>query len=294
MLKYDSVRELVCEAQKRKITISELVIRDQVKALECTESELIRQMEQRFKVMKEAVNSGLNGELQSASGLSGKDALKLRLCIGNGGTVGGPVLGNAVAKAIAAAEVNACMGRIVAAPTAGSSGIVPAVILTVMEQKGISHIEAVKSLFNTSGIGMVIAGRASLSGAESGCQAECGSASAMAASAAVELAGGTPDMCAQACAIALKNVLGLVCDPVAGLVEVPCIKRNAMGTANALVAADLALSGVRSVIPADEVIDAMSSIGNMMAPALKETSQGGLADTPAARKLEIDINKEFF
>ena len=178
------------------------------------------------------------------------------------------------------------MGKVCAAPTAGSCGIIPAAVLTMQEEHRISDDTAVRALFTASAIGMVIAQNASISGAEGGCQAECGSASAMAAAALVEMAGGTPQQVSHACAIALKNILGLVCDPVAGLVEIPCIKRNAMGTANAFVAAELALAGIESAIPADEVIIAMKRIGDSLPVSLKETADGGLADTPTARKLQ--------
>jgi L-serine dehydratase len=182
------------------------------------------------------------------------------------------------------------MGRIVAAPTAGSCGIIPAALLAVVKCRGVLREKAVMGLFTSAGIGMVIARRASLSGAEGGCQAECGSASAMAAAALVEMMGGTPFMVSNACAFALKNILGLVCDPVAGLVEVPCVKRNAAGVANALVAADLALAGIDSVIPADEIIDAMNSVGNLMSSKLKETAEGGLASTPTGIRLAEEIS----
>ena len=177
------------------------------------------------------------------------------------------------------------MGRIVAAPTAGSCGILPGALLTFQKEKGASEQDCVMSLFTASAVGMVIAKNACLAGAQGGCQAECGSASAMAAAALVELAGGSPKMIAHGVAIALKNILGLVCDPVAGLVEIPCIKRNAAGVANALCAAEMALAGVHSAIPADEVILAMKRIGDAMSPALKETAEGGLAATPTGKRL---------
>ena len=186
-------------------------------------------------------------------------------------------------------ELNASMGRIVAAPTAGSCGILPAAVLTMEEEKHLSEKQCVMSLFTASAIGMVIANNASLAGARGGCQAECGSASAMAAAAIVELAGGTPEMVGSAVAIALKNILGLVCDPVAGLVEIPCIKRNASGVTGAFTAAELALAGIKSAIPADEVIWSMKKIGDVMPAALKETADGGLAATPTGRKLHTQV-----
>ena len=190
------------------------------------------------------------------------------------------------ARAIAVAEVNASMGRIVAAPTAGACGVLPGVLLTVQEILKASEEDMVMTLFTAAGIGMIIAERASISGAEGGCQAEIGAASAMAAGAAVELAGGRPEETSHAAAIALKNFLGLVCDPVAGLVEVPCIKRNAIGAMIAVTAAEMALAGIKSAIPLDEVIDTMASIGRLMPCSLKETAQGGLAISPTGQRIK--------
>ena len=289
MLTYDSVQELIEQATLSGKTIYQIVLEDQSIVLECPIEVLIEKMEKNLKVMEEAIDEGTTSMLKSASGLSGGDAFRLKRALNDGKTVGGTVLDNVLIKALALAETNACMGRIVAAPTAGSCGIIPAVLLTIQESRNIPRSRIVMSMFTAAGIGMVIARRASISGAEGGCQAECGSASAMAAAALVEMMGGTPEMAGHACAIALKTTLGLVCDPVAGLVEVPCIKRNAMGAANALVAADLALSGIKSVIPVDEVIDAMKSVGKLMHPSLKETAEAGLAATPTARKLASEI-----
>jgi L-serine dehydratase len=289
MIKYESVKELVEESERSGKKISELVIEEQAFYLERTPESLLDEMAHSLKVMEEAVLAGVKPGIKSTSGLSGGDAYKLLQASEKGILLGGNILSKAITKAIAVAEVNACMGRIVAAPTAGSCGILPGALLTAKEEKDIEDITVVKSLFTAAGIGMVIAKNASISGAEGGCQAECGSASAMAAAALVEMLGGTPQMSAHACAIALKGVLGLVCDPVGGLVEVPCIKRNAHGVANAIVAADLALAGIESVIPVDEVIEAMKSVGNLMSPALKETAEGGLASTPTAKRLEKTI-----
>ena len=213
----------------------------------------------------------------------------MKCAVDDGKNICGRLFGSAMVKALAVSELNAAMGKIVAAPTAGSCGIIPAAVLTMQEEHHLSEDITVRALFTASAIGMVIAQNASISGAEGGCQAECGSASAMAAAALVEMAGGTPQQVSHACAIALKNILGLVCDPVAGLVEIPCIKRNAMGTANAFVAAELALAGIESAIPADEVIVAMKRIGDLLPVSLKETADGGLADTPTARKLQEQV-----
>ena len=285
MLKYDSVAELVVEAEKRGLKLSELVLKTQAQIAEKTESEMFAQMARSLEVMKESVQEGMSKDKRSASGLTGGDAYKMNEALLGGNTIAGPFFGKAMVKAIAVAQTNACMGRIVASPTAGSCGILPAALLTLQEEKNIPDKDLVMALFTASAIGIVIATNASVAGAAGGCQAECGAASAMAAAALVELSGGTPKQCEHACAIALKNILGLVCDPVAGLVEIPCIKRNAGGVGNALVAAELALAGVESHIPADEVIVAMKKVGDMMSPTLKETAEAGLATTPTGKKL---------
>lgn len=284
-LSYKSVRELVDAAQKASKSISDLVLADQVRQMGISETELYNRMARSLQVMKEGAAAGLKNNKKSDSGLSGGDAYKFLQAVESGRTLSNGMLQNVIAYSLAVSEVNSSMGRIVAAPTAGSCGILPAVILSYCEEKGSSENKAVMSLFTAAGLGLVIAKQASISGAEGGCQAECGSASAMAAAALVELAGGTPVQAAHAAAMALKSVLGLVCDPVAGLVEVPCIKRNVMGAVNAFTSADLALAGIESVIPIDEVISAMKSVGNMMAGALKETAEGGLAATPTGRRL---------
>lgn len=293
MLTYQSINELVLAAIDQKQAISQVVLTDQARLLEQKETDILAKMLGRLQVMRQAAASGLHSEEPSLSGLSGGSAVKMRRAIEAGSVISGPILSKILACALAVAEVNARMGRIVAVPTAGSCGILPAVLLTLAEEYDIPEEKVVMALITAAGIGLVIANKASLSGAEGGCQAECGSAAAMAAAAAAEMLGGTPVQVAHACALALKNVLGLVCDPVAGLVEVPCIKRNAGGAANALIAAEMALAGITSAIPADEVIEAMKRIGDIMPISLKETASGGLAETPtgrqvAARMHEID------
>lgn len=284
MLTYGSVQELVEAASKAGRSISELVLGDQALQTGQTREDIFNIMDLQFKVMQEAIQKGLKTKTLSPSGMSGCAAIKMKNSIDKGRTISGRFFGKALANALAVIEVNAAMGRIVAAPTAGSCGILPAVLSAMMEERDIPCEKIVMSLFTAAGIGMVIAGRASISGAEGGCMAECGSASAMAAAALVELAGGTPQMAAHACAIALKNSMGLVCDPAAGLVEVPCVKRNAGGAANAIASAELALAGIESFIPVDEVIDAMKHVGEMLPTSLKETAVGGLAATPTGRK----------
>lgn len=284
-MKYTSINELVIQAEKQGCTLGELVLRTQSELAEVTEEALFAQMKMSVEVMRKSSEDGLSKSRRSVSGLTGGDAYKMKQQVEAGRNIAGKVLGEALTKALAVSQTNACMGKIVAAPTAGSCGILPAALLSVVEDRNLSEEALVMAMFTASGIGLVIANQATVSGAEGGCQAECGSASAMAAAGLVELCGGTPRQAAHASAIALKNVLGLVCDPVAGLVEIPCIKRNAMGVANAIVGAELALAGIESAIPADEVIWAMKKIGDAMSPTLKETAEGGLAATPTGRKL---------
>lgn len=201
----------------------------------------------------------------------------------------GSTLSSMVAGAMAVCEVNASMGRIVAAPTAGASGVLPGVLLAYAQSSSLDRVRLVQALFNAAAIGIIIAKNASISGAYGGCQAEVGSGAAMAASALTELRGGTPKQCLHAAAMSLKNLLGLVCDPVAGLVECPCIKRNAIGTVNAVLCSDMALAGIESVIPFDEVVEAMKNVGRMMHPDLRETARGGLAATPTAQRIAEKI-----
>lgn len=282
---YKSINTLVKKAIQDETTISQVVLKEQAEALEVDEKVILDQMYKTLEVMKSSVENGLDKDKRSISGLTGGDAYKLKQKVDLGENICGRTFGNALVKALAVSQTNACMGKIVASPTAGSCGIMPAALLTVANENNFTDEELVMSMLTASGIGMVIARNASISGAEGGCQAECGSASAMTAGALVELFGGNPIQVENACAIAIKNILGLVCDPVAGLVEIPCIKRNASGVANAFVGAELALAGIESAIPADEVILAMKQIGNTMSPTLKETAEGGLATTPTGKKL---------
>ena len=280
-----SLAALLAAAEQAGRPLSELVLAEQAEELEQTPQQVYDRMAACYAVMAEGVAPGCDPALRSASGLSGGNAAKMKAAVQAGATLTGPVLGGALTRALAISELNAAMGRIVAAPTAGSCGILPAALLTMEAEKGCPRRACVMALFTAAAVGRVIAKNASLAGAQGGCQAECGSAAAMAAAAIVELAGGTPAMIGHAVAIALKNVLGLVCDPVAGLVEVPCVKRNVMGASNALVCAQMALSGLINQIPCDEVIDAMGAVGANLPSALRETGEGGLAATPFGRKV---------
>ena len=226
-----------------------------------------------------------NPLLKSQSGMSGGDGAKLEAFRKQDNRLIGSFLATVMEKAVKMAESNACMGRIVAAPTAGSCGVIPAVLLTYMEQKKVDKPRIVEALYVAAGIGQVIATTASISGAEGGCQAEIGSASAMAAGAITFLEGGASAQIVNAAALALKNMLGLTCDPVAGLVEVPCIKRNVSGAVNAIVSSQMSMAGIVSAIPADEVFEAMGRIGDLLPSCLKETSTEGLAVCPTAQEI---------
>lgn len=287
---FRSVAELVELAESKQVKIAEIMIKQEVEVSGLTRDQVIDKMDQNLTVMEEAITRGLNG-VKSFSGFTGGDAVLLQNYIKSGKALSGTVLLDAVSKAVATNEVNAAMGIICATPTAGSAGVVPGTLFAVKDKLQPSRHEMIEFLFTAAAFGFVVANNASISGAAGGCQAEVGSASGMAAAAIVELAGGTPRQAAEAMAITLKNMLGLVCDPVAGLVEVPCVKRNALGAANAMTAADMALAGIKSKIPCDEVIQAMYVIGQSMPSALRETAEGGLAATPTGKRLEREIFK---
>ncbi|RRN70656.1 L-serine ammonia-lyase, iron-sulfur-dependent, subunit alpha [Peribacillus simplex] len=285
---FRNVAELVELADSKQKKISTLMIEQEIEVTGKSREQIIHQMEVNLDVMEQAVEKGLQG-VRSVSGLTGGDAVLLQNYIKSGNSLSGEMLLDAVSKAVATNEVNAAMGTICATPTAGSAGVVPGTLFALQNKLKPNREQKIEFLFTAGAFGFIVANNASISGAAGGCQAEVGSASGMAAAAIVEMAGGTPAQSAEAMAITLKNMLGLVCDPVAGLVEVPCVKRNAMGAANAMVAADMALAGITSRIPCDEVIDAMYKIGQTMPSALRETAQGGLAATPTGRELEAKI-----
>lgn len=281
---FHNVKDLVGIAESQNKLISEIMIEQEMLISGRSREEILAQMERNLTVMEEAVERGLRG-VTSVTGLTGGDAVLLQNYLAKGNALSGDLLLDAVSKAVATNEVNAAMGTICATPTAGSAGVVPGTLFAVKNKLNPTREQMIRFLFTSGAFGFVVANNASISGAAGGCQAEVGSASAMAAAAIVEMAGGTPAQCAEAFAITLKNMLGLVCDPVAGLVEVPCVKRNAMGASNAVVAADMALAGVVSRIPCDEVISAMYRIGLSMSPNLKETARGGLAATPTGKAI---------
>ncbi|MFB5193415.1 L-serine ammonia-lyase, iron-sulfur-dependent, subunit alpha [Neobacillus sp. KR4-4] len=285
---FRNVAELVSLAEQHQVKIAEIMIRQEIEVSGLSREEVLAKMDQNLTVMERAIERGIKG-VKSRTGLTGGDALLLQNYIQSGKSLTGTLLLDAVSKAVATNEVNAAMGIICATPTAGSAGVVPGTLFAVKDKLNPTRQEMIEFLFTAGAFGFVVANNASISGAAGGCQAEVGSASGMAAAAIVEMAGGTPKQSAEAMAITLKNMLGLVCDPVAGLVEVPCVKRNAMGASNALTAADMALAGITSRIPCDEVIGAMYAIGQSMPSALRETAEGGLAATPTGRRLEAEI-----
>lgn len=281
--------ELLKICSENNWSLSDYAINYEIENSNLSREEVISNMHKILEVMREGANEGQEKEVYSVSGLIGGDAYKINKYIKKGTSLCGKTVVKAMARAISSSEVNAAMGRIVACPTAGSCGILPAVILTVGERFSLSDDELVTGLFASSAVGLIIAQNATLSGAEGGCQAECGSAAAMASAACVELMGGTPDMCLHAGAIVFKNILGLVCDPVAGLVEVPCAKRNVAGAVSALSSADLVMAGVYSKIPFDETVEAMYRVGRSLPASLRETALGGLAITKTGLKLNEKI-----
>lgn len=246
------------------------------------------QMERLLGAMEQADRDYRDTD-RSVSGLVGGDGGKMARYGGGDDTLCGPFLSEVMAGALRMGECNACMKRIVAAPTAGSCGVLPAVLLPCGRRFGLPREQMVRALYVSAGFGMVIANRASISGAEGGCQAEVGSAAAMAAAALVFLMGGTDEMMANACAMGVKNLLGLVCDPVGGLVEVPCVKRNVIGAMDALSAAQMALAGITSRVPPDQVLDAMREVGDALPHSLKETGKGGLAATPFGKQYAPEL-----
>ena len=287
---YQSLQDITESCQRENKPFWQVIQED-----DCREEGICREKsEQRMAQILDAMeqsDAGYDPELKSASGLVGTDAQKLLIRREQGDLLCGPFCTMVMERSLRVAESNACMKRIVAAPTAGSCGVVPAVLLSMREKRLCSRGEMLQALYVAGGIGGVIAQRASLSGAAGGCQAEIGSAAAMAAGAAVSLLGGTPEQICHAAAMALSALMGLVCDPVAGLVEIPCVKRNVIGAMNAVSCADMAMAGITSRIPPDEVIDAMKAVGHAMSPDLKETGRGGLAGTPAGQKIRESLRK---
>lgn len=294
---FDSMKELIEYADKNNTTFSEIMIAHEMETRGMSREEVYGLMQQNLDTMRDAVEKGSTGEgVKSVTGYTGQDAIKVRKYNESHKALSGSDMISAVQGAIATNEVNAAMGIICATPTAGSSGTIPGVLFKLEQSHDLDNDQMIKFLFAASMCGMIIANNASVAGAIGGCQAEVGTASAIAAAAAVETFGGTPDQAGHAIAISLSNLLGLVCDPVAGLVEIPCVMRNAIGSGNGLISADLALAGVESRIPVDEVIMAMDTVGRNLPASLRETGIGGLAGTPTGQAIKEKIfgssNKE--
>mgnify|MGYP001030434426 FL=1 len=281
----DSMKEIFERSARENIPFWEIVLQYDMEERQVSRQASMAKMLSTWQAIQDAADS-YTGTQRSVSGLVGGDGLKMRLYARRGESIGGEFMDEVIVQAISMAESNACMRRIVAAPTAGSCGVVPAVLLPLCEREHYTQHELLEALYVASGIGAVIAYRASISGAAGVCQAEIGTASAMSAGALVSLRGGTNEQIGHAVAMALKNLMGLVCDPVAGLVEVPCVKRNVIGAVNAISAADMALAGIESRIPVDEVIDAMGEVGRRMPVEFRETALGGLAATPTGKAVK--------
>ncbi|MEH7108484.1 MULTISPECIES: L-serine ammonia-lyase, iron-sulfur-dependent, subunit alpha [Bacillaceae] len=287
---YTSIKEIVEAANKRQMPLYALMIEQEMEITKASYEEVWSKMEKNLTTMENSINRSIEGDgVFSPTGLTGGDAVKIMNYRSKGKTLSGDLMVYGVQSSIGVNEVNASLGAICATPTAGASGTIPGVLFGIKDTLNLSREDMIHFLFTSALFGMVVANNACIAGAFGGCQAEVGSASAMAAAAAVEAAGGTPQQSSEAFSTALQNLLGLVCDPVAGLVEIPCVKRNAIGTANALVAADIALADVTNVINADEVIEAMYRVGRQMPRELKETGLGGVAATPTGIAIKSRI-----
>lgn len=290
-MSFKSLKEIVDNTKEQQKPFWRIIMEDDMSERMVSEEESFGTMKQMYETMRNADYS-YTGKMKSTSGLAGGDGKRMKEAVEDRKNMSGDFMGEVMAKSLKMGESNACMKRIVAAPTAGSCGVMPAVFLTYQEQYHATDEQITEALFVAAGIGMVIAERAFIAGATGGCQAEIGSASAMAAGGLAYLQGGTEEEIIHAAAMALKNLLGLVCDPVAGLVEVPCVKRNVIGAVNAIASADMAIAGITSRIPPDEVIDAMRSIGMALPDSLKETGEGGLAATPYGEEIAKRLMEE--
>lgn len=277
--------ELLDLAKSNNKKLSQIVLERECELTGMEASEIRERLYQSFLVMKNSASEALEKEVKSVGGLIGGDAKRVKEYSENKSSLCGSTVMLAAARALSCSEVNASMGRICAAPTAGSCGIVPATITTAAEVLGADKEMIIDGLLVAAGIGVIIQTNATVSGAEGGCQAECGAAAAMAAAGMVEMSGGTPEMSLEAASICLKNIMGLVCDPIAGLVESPCAKRNASGAVNAMISTDLALAGVTSIVPFDEVVEAMYEVGKSLPFELRETALGGIAATKTGKEI---------
>ncbi|HAR4432786.1 TPA: L-serine ammonia-lyase, iron-sulfur-dependent, subunit alpha [Staphylococcus aureus] len=287
---FDSIRETIDYAVENNMSFADIMVKEEMELSGKSRDEVRAQMKQNLDVMRDAVIKGTTGDgVESVTGYTGHDAAKLRDYNETHHALSGYEMIDAVKGAIATNEVNAAMGIICATPTAGSSGTIPGALFKLEKTHDLTEEQMIDFLFTSALFGRIVANNASVAGATGGCQAEVGSASAMAAAAAVAIFGGSPEASGHAMALAISNLLGLVCDPVAGLVEIPCVMRNAIGSGNALISADLALAGIESRIPVDEVIEAMDKVGRNLPASLRETGLGGLAGTPTGEAIKRKI-----
>lgn len=277
----------LCKEQNKKI--SEIAFEDQTKEMKISKQKLLEMLKETYSVMKSSASDVITNDKINPYKITGGNAKKILRYAQSGKSILGKSIVTAIARGFSTSEVNAGMGKIVAAPTAGGAGIIPGSLSWVQERYGFSDEKMLEGLLVSGIIGRIIATNSTIAGAEGGCQAECGAATAMSAAAIVELCGGTPEQSLTAASFTILMVLGLVCDPVAGLVEFPCALRNGSGTINALVASDIALSGVESIVPFDEVVEAMYEVGNALPETLRETALGGCAACPSAKKIECKI-----
>ncbi len=287
---FTSAVELLEQCEAHQMPIWEVMLNREVEMTKQSKEAIRERMAESLAVMKRAIEAGLKPGVKSMSGLIGGEAYKMNEYAKHHEPLSGQPMFKAITNAMSVIEVNASMGKIVASPTAGSCGILPGALVTTGIERNKSDEELVNALLTGAAIGYLFSRNATVAGAEGGCQAETGTASAMAAAGIVEMMGGSPQAAVSAAAITIKNILGLVCDPIAGLVECPCAKRNALGSANAIISADMALAGILTIIPLDEVIETMYKVGKILSPTLKETAMGGLAVTPTG----IRITKEIF
>lgn len=287
-MSFRSFDEILCKCKEEDKPFWRIILEDDMEERLVTEEESIEKMRQLYMAMK-AADEAYEKDLTSTSGLVGGDGARVGRALSEGKTLGGPFIGEVMSKALKMGESNACMKKIVAAPTGGACGVIPAVLLTYEEQFGAFSQQMIEAMYVAAGIGQVIANRAFISGAAGGCQAEIGSASAMASGALAYLNGGDGESITHAVAMSFKNLIGLVCDTVGGLVEVPCIKRNVGGAVIAIASADMAIAGIRSRIPPDEVIDAVREVGESLPRTLRETGEGGLAATPTGKRITNEL-----
>jgi L-serine dehydratase len=286
-----SGQELLQLCEENSCRISDIMFQREISEYGASSEEIMGRMKEAYRIMKEACHKPLDEPVPSIGGLIGGEAKKVRDRRRQGKSICGSMLSKAITYSLAVLEVNASMGLIVAAPTAGSSGVLPGLLLALEEEFSLDDEQIISGLFTASAIGYLIMRNASVAGAQAGCQAEVGAASAMAAAAAAEIMGGTPQQCMDAASAALVNLLGLVCDPVAGLVECPCQSRNVIGASNALVCAEMALAGIRQLIPFDQMVDTMMTVGRSIPFELRETALGGCAATEAACSRACQIFK---